>query len=78
MAYRNYRNIAEHGTRARYRRGCRCDQCRAANSAYELSRRKGAGLDRAVARIVAGAGRLNPEQLDLLRSLLPEPTEPAS
>lgn len=25
---------AQHGTRARYQRGCRCDRCKAANTAY--------------------------------------------
>ena len=32
---------AQHGTRARYVGGCGCDDCRAANSAYEHGRRHG-------------------------------------
>lgn len=32
--------IPEHGTRARYRRGCRCDRCRNANAAYARRRRR--------------------------------------
>lgn len=35
---------ADHGTRARYHRGCRCDQCRAANAAYDRELRARAGL----------------------------------
>jgi len=35
---------AEHGTRARYRRGCRCDSCRGANAAYDRKLRARAGL----------------------------------
>ena len=35
---------AVHGTRARYCRGCRCDECRAANSAYDRELRARAGL----------------------------------
>ena len=35
---------AGHGTRARYCRGCRCDDCRAANSAYDRELRTRAGL----------------------------------
>lgn len=31
--------LPPHGTTSRYRRGCRCGECRAANSAYERSRR---------------------------------------
>ena len=34
----------DHGTRARYCRGCRCDDCRAANSAYDRELRARAGL----------------------------------
>ena len=30
-----YYAIPEHGTRARYVRGCRCQACRAANAAYQ-------------------------------------------
>lgn len=33
-----------HGTRSNYRNGCRCDQCRAANAAYDRERRARAGL----------------------------------
>jgi hypothetical protein len=36
--------VAEHGTRSEYVRGCRCDQCRAANAAYYHERK--ARLDR--------------------------------
>ncbi|GAA1327527.1 hypothetical protein GCM10009592_14440 [Brachybacterium rhamnosum] len=35
---------AGHGTRARYCRGCRCEECRAANSAYDRALRARAGL----------------------------------
>lgn len=35
---------AVHGTRARYCRGCRCEQCRAANAAYDRALRARAGL----------------------------------
>lgn len=31
----------EPGTRGRYTKGCRCDQCRAANAAYMKRRRRG-------------------------------------
>lgn len=30
---------AEHGTRTRYARGCRCESCRAAENAYQRDRR---------------------------------------
>lgn len=30
--------MSEHGTRSRYNAGCRCPECRAANSAYERAR----------------------------------------
>ena len=35
---------AEHGTRARYSSGCRCDPCRGANAAYDRKLRARAGL----------------------------------
>lgn len=34
----------DHGTRARYSRGCRCDECRVANTAYDRALRARAGL----------------------------------
>lgn len=34
----------DHGTRARYSRGCRCNDCRAANTAYDRALRARAGL----------------------------------
>lgn len=34
----------DHGTRARYHRGCRCDSCRGANAAYDRALRAKAGL----------------------------------
>ena len=34
----------DHGTRARYSRGCRCNDCRAANTAYDRTLRARAGL----------------------------------
>lgn len=30
--------VPDHGTRPRYNRGCRCDECRAANAAYRRER----------------------------------------
>lgn len=36
--------MPDHGTRARYSRGCRCDQCRGANAAYDRELRARAGL----------------------------------
>lgn len=30
--------IPEHGTRARYCRGCHCTECRSANAAYDRER----------------------------------------
>jgi hypothetical protein len=32
--------MPEHGTRARYRRGCKCERCRGANASYARGRRK--------------------------------------
>jgi hypothetical protein len=32
--------VPEHGTRARYCRGCRCPDCRAANAAYDRALRR--------------------------------------
>ena len=32
-------NGSRHGTRSRYKAGCRCDECRGANSGYQLRRR---------------------------------------
>ncbi len=37
--YRSAIPTSEHGTRARYVRGCRCDPCRAANRDYMRARR---------------------------------------
>lgn len=34
----------DHGTRARYSRGCRCELCRGANAAYDRELRARAGL----------------------------------
>ena len=34
------RPLPAHGTRARYQRGCGCVPCRAANSQYEIRRRR--------------------------------------
>ncbi|WP_394161593.1 HNH endonuclease signature motif containing protein [Galactobacter valiniphilus] len=34
------RTIPAHGRRSRYKRGCRCDECRAANTQYQASLRK--------------------------------------
>ena len=31
---------SRHGSRARYKAGCRCDACRAANAAYQRTRRE--------------------------------------
>jgi hypothetical protein len=69
------RENAPHGTCSKYRSGCHCAECRAANARYELARRKGAAIDRRVRRIVADAGSLTPQQMDLLRNLLPAPTD---
>lgn len=41
--------IPEHGTRARYSRGCRCDDCRAANTAADRAYRARAGIPDPVA-----------------------------
>jgi hypothetical protein len=38
-AYLRVADRYEHGTRARYSTGCRCEPCRAANTAYEKARR---------------------------------------
>ncbi len=34
-------SISKHGTTARYRRDCRCDECRAAWAAYRAKERRG-------------------------------------
>lgn len=36
--------MPDHGTRARYHRGCRCEPCRGANAAYDRELRARAGL----------------------------------
>lgn len=36
--------MPDHGTRRHYGRGCRCDQCRGANAAYDRELRARAGL----------------------------------
>lgn len=36
--------MPDHGTRARYSRGCRCEPCRGANAAYDRALRAKAGL----------------------------------
>ncbi|UQN30681.1 hypothetical protein [Brachybacterium kimchii] len=33
--------MSDHGTRSHYRAGCRCDDCRAANAAYDRAYRAG-------------------------------------
>lgn len=66
---------APHGTCSKYRSGCRCTECRAANARYELARRNGAAIDGHIRRIVADAGHLTPLQIETLRSLLPAPTD---
>jgi len=47
---------SKHGTRARYLQGCRCDPCRAAQSAYHRGwrERRAAGLTRSRPNPVAG------------------------
>ncbi|UVY83822.1 hypothetical protein NLU66_16670 [Brachybacterium sp. NBEC-018] len=47
---------ADHGTRARYCRGCRCGECRAANSAYDRELRARAGLPEHGTRIAYKGG----------------------
>ena len=42
---------AEHGTRARYLAGCRCDACRAANTAYVMAYRRARGVRPAAERL---------------------------
>ena len=38
---------SRHGTRSRYKHGCRCDDCRAANTAYQRQRRHALRLEEA-------------------------------
>jgi hypothetical protein len=54
-AYLRIANRYEHGTRARYSTGCRCDTCRAANTNYEKQRRARAkaAAEQAVVELVA-------------------------
>ena len=61
--YRPILDTAEHGKRSTYAKGCRCDPCCDANSAYEHTRTNGAGTDlvdaakaRGHVRILLGRG----------------------
>lgn len=56
-------DLAQHGTRAGYAKGCKCDPCCDANSSYEHQRQKGAATDlvdagpaRGHVRILRGRG----------------------
>jgi hypothetical protein len=60
-----------HGTNRCYTAGCHCDECKAAHARYMKEWR--GPPDSAIERIVKRAGKLTPEQIELLRSVLPDP-----
>jgi hypothetical protein len=58
-----------HGDRGCYLEGCRCDKCRAANTAHELKRRRDHAVEDALRALARNQHRFTDEHRAILREL---------